>query len=105
MLQQVVVFLVSQKYDFSAEDICKSMIGIWNYFSYEKKKAICNAVKRIMRELSSKNYCKDWLTYNPPNFSVNSLSKSALAKFTRAVQVDTSLLDELPFDFVEEELS
>jgi hypothetical protein len=104
VVQQVVAFLIKKKYEFSVEDICEAMIGIWTYFQNDKKTAIRGAVKRVMRELSCQNYCRDWLTYNSPNWKAHNLSKSKLDKFIYAVQVDVLIPDdELSTDSVSEE--
>ncbi|NJL56714.1 hypothetical protein HC928_17315, partial [bacterium] len=100
VVQQVVAFLIRKRYEFSVEDICEAMIGIWIYFSNDKKTAIRGAVRRVMRELSHQNYCKDWLIYNSPNWEAHSLSKSKLDKFIHAVQVDALIPDELSTDSV-----
>ncbi len=88
VIQQIVAFLTTQKYKFTVEDICMSMIGIWTCLSDDKKKAIRQATKRVMRELSQKKYCSSWLIYNSPNWEANSMSKFELNKFVNAVKAD-----------------
>ena len=88
VIQQVITFLIRENYEFSVEDICESMIEIWNYLPTEKRKGIIKAVKRIMRNLASRQYCRDWLVYERPNWKARNLSKTNLNKFISKVSAD-----------------
>ena len=112
VIQQVVTFLVRENSQFTVEDICKSMIGIWISLSGIKKKSITRAVKRVMKGLSQQSCCDGWLVYERPYWKTHNFSKAKLKKFLKAVETDSigeeeSEADEeykLPEDLSEEEL-
>lgn len=79
------------------------MIGIWTYLSTEKKRGIREAVKRVMRELIQQSYCRDWLTFNYPNWKASNPSKSKLDKFISAVKVDELTSAQLSADSLSED--
>ncbi|MDG2989687.1 hypothetical protein L3556_01875 [Candidatus Synechococcus calcipolaris G9] len=102
VIQQVVAFLIRKRYEFSVEDICDAMIGIWAYLSTEKKRGVREAVKRVMRELLQQSYCRDWLTFNYPNWEARNLPKSKLDKFINAVKADGITSNQLGADSISE---
>ena len=53
--------------------------------SSDKQKYVRESIKKIVKKLSEKKYCREWLNFNYPDWEIKNPSESNIRKFQSAI--------------------
>lgn len=102
VVSQLLFFFLQEVDEFTDEDICREMFGVWDVIGVQTKKSLKRAVHVVLKKISNKNYSKTWLRRVKPNWKITTPKGRDILTFANKIRKDVEIF--LSEEFENEEI-